>query len=145
MVQAQRLFSLRRPWDHIYKNIITIGTNGMLCTQCAVREELENTRRETTEVILMVLAALEKWKKELNELDDNPMYNQDDKTAAAVKFPLAKEETFYFAAVPWFVGIFCVKQGGGSTRQDVGVLGLITFKCGSQIPRRAGPCEYKYL
>lgn len=87
----------------------------MLSTQRAVREELENTRRETTEVILMVLAALEKWKKELNELDI-PMYNQDDKTAAAVKFPLAKEETFYFAAVPWFVGIFCVKQRGGSTK-----------------------------
>lgn len=57
----------------------------MLSKQCAIREVLENTQRETTEKILVVLAALGKWKKDLDELGI-PMCNQDHRTAAVVKF-----------------------------------------------------------
>lgn len=32
------------------------------------------------------------------------------------KVPLAREEMFYFAGVPWFVAIFWIKQSGESTR-----------------------------
>ena len=67
----------------------------------------------------MVPAALGKWKKDINDLDI-PVCNQDHKTATVVNFPLAKEEMFYFAAVPWFVGIFCIKQSGESTKPGRG-------------------------
>jgi len=91
----------------------------VLSKQSTIRVEFKKAQRETTNIMPMVPEALRKWKKDCNELDIL-LCNQDHKTAAAVKFSLAKGETLFFAAVPWFVGMFCIKQSSENIRPGHG-------------------------